>query len=183
MGGGKKWEGRRDGVKKQKEREAELDNKNIESNMFRARLILLAHGQINSSVIFFIIWQSEITFFFLSFFRIEKLWMYANSCTGWTGSSVWSRTRDRIEADHVITWSERMWNEEKKDGKENKIEINRVDRTNGKGGCMLMERKKIVKWENGELHSMRYVGGRNELGGDSIIGSRASRIFSRWIPF
>lgn len=45
---------------------------------------------------------------------------------------------------------------------------------------MLMERKKIVKWENGELHSMRYVGGRNELGGgDSIIGSRASRIFSR----
>lgn len=55
MGRGKKWEGRRDGVKKQKEREAELDNKNIESNMFRARLILLAHGQINSSVIFFII--------------------------------------------------------------------------------------------------------------------------------
>lgn len=54
-GEGKKWEGRRDGVKKQKEREAELDNKNIESNMFRARLILLAHGQINSSVIFFII--------------------------------------------------------------------------------------------------------------------------------
>lgn len=44
---------------------------------------------------------------------------------------------------------------------------------------MLMERKKIVKWENGELHSMRYVGRRNELGGDSIIGSRASRIFSR----
>lgn len=43
---------------------------------------------------------------------------------------------------------------------------------------MLMERKKIVKWENGELHSMRYVG-RNELGEDSIIGSRASRIFSR----
>lgn len=62
-----------------------------------------------------------------------------------------------------------MWNEEKKDGKENKIEINRVDRTNGKGGCMLMERKKIVKWENGELHSMRYVGGRNELGGGIVL--------------
>lgn len=62
-----------------------------------------------------------------------------------------------------------MWNEEKKDGKENKIEINRVDRTNGKGGCMLMERKKIVKWENGELHSMRYVGGRNEFGEGGIV--------------
>lgn len=48
---------------------------------------------------------------------------------------------------------------------------------------MLMERKKIVKWKNGELHSMEgHVGGRDELGGgggDSIIGSRASRIFSR----
>lgn len=37
---------------------------------------------------------------------------------------------------------------------------------NGKGGCMLMERKKIVKWKNGELHSMEgHVGGRDELGG------------------
>lgn len=53
-GEGKKWR-RRDGVKKQKERETELDNKNIESNMFRARSILLARSQINSSVIFFII--------------------------------------------------------------------------------------------------------------------------------
>lgn len=36
---------------------------------------------------------------------------------------------------------------------------------NGKGGCMLMERKKIVKWKNGELHSMEgHVGGRDELG-------------------
>lgn len=31
---------------------------------------------------------------------------------------------------------------------------------------MLMERKKIVKWKNGELHSMEgHVGGRDELGG------------------
>lgn len=45
---------------------------------------------------------------------------------------------------------------------------------------MLMERKKIVKWENGELHSMRLEEGTNwGGGGDSIIGSRASRIFSR----
>lgn len=43
---------------------------------------------------------------------------------------------------------------------------------------MLMERKKIVKWENGELHSMRLEEGTN-WGRDSIIGSRASRIFSR----
>lgn len=34
---------------------------------------------------------------------------------------------------------------------------------------MLMERKKIVKWENGELHSMRYVGGRNEFGEGGIV--------------
>lgn len=55
---GKKWEEGKNGGrerKREKERETELDNKNIESNMFRARLILLAHGQINSSVIFFII--------------------------------------------------------------------------------------------------------------------------------